>query len=153
MTWPRWQGLNGRERLSVWAVQIQGPRTLLPCAHVRPHTHALRREPRRPQQGRPTKEAALHKAQAPQERRGQPWRRNCRTRGPGVGPESTGGRERGASRRGARDSGHSAHAVGCVLEEHSVRMSGIIWLLVGKPSVEHRGKAKCWPELLGLCRG
>ena len=72
MTWSRRQGLNGRERLSAQAVQLQGPCTLLPCAHVRPHTHTLRREPRRPQQGHPTKEAALHKAQAPQERWGQP---------------------------------------------------------------------------------
>lgn len=140
--------MNSRERLSAWAVQLRGP-----CTHVRPHTHTLRRASQATA-GTAHKGGSTHKAQAPRRGEGSPGGENRRTRGPevGAGGQQEGERE-AASRHSARDSGHSAHVAGCVLEEHSVKRSGVIWPLVGKPSGEHRGKAKRWPELSGLCRG
>lgn len=76
-----------------------------------------------------------------------------------VGPEpgggsrgSTGGRDRGCEQAQCQGLGSFCTRGGlCVRGTFCENVRNNL-PLVGKPSGEHRGKAKRWPELSGLCR-
>lgn len=70
----------------------------------------------------------------------------------GAGSQQEVKREAGSG-HSAKDPDHSADTMGCVSEEYSGENVRNNVASGGKPSGDHREKAKCWPEFLGLCRG
>lgn len=70
----------------------------------------------------------------------------------GAGSQQEAKKEAGSG-HSAKDPHHSAGTMGCVLEEYSGENVRNNVASGGKPSGDHREKAKCRPEFFGLCRG